>query len=305
MSSAFLKKLSDDYIKSSLIKKEKRELSKARSINGQFKYNNNFATKWHQKGEKRTIDNFHYSYLAPIVRYNQSIGETTKGITLPSELWIWEQNLAKNFRYNGSKFYFLGVESSNDLTLKTNFYKTSETLNKLKTSNFKTSCHFGDITELLPRLRKSVDFIYADFTGYWARPIINFILTCFNNDSLIKKNGCFFMSVFLLRGSKLRQIREETIELGKIAQSKYPEMNNFDVFDTNSLCRQSKSVDGLMSKEIPYLARGIATFVWRQAQKNGIDLTVHNPNIYYNEHTIKNGTTKRNPMCSFYFTKNN
>jgi hypothetical protein len=266
--------------------------------------------------EKRIIDQFHYRYLSPIIRYNVKNKITTTGITLPSDGWVWEQELAKNFKKIGANFNFIGIEGAKKADILKRFLAKSYKLNH-STYNFKTECYVGIMRELMENINSSrsiklnctnerwfypVDFIYADFMGYWAGPSINTILSIFYGPRKIKKGGCFFMSIYLARGSKDKDVRRDTIEIGKNVKKQMDlGLNHFNIHDSNYLLRDSTKKSG----ELFDLVRGIGAFTWKMAHKQGIQLLVHDVQIYYNEYVNESGREVRSPMASFYFTKLN
>ena len=276
-------------------------------------------SSWQEnRTEKRIIDQFHYRYLYPLIRYNAKNKITTIGISLPSDGWVWEQELAKNFKKMKAKFDFIGVEGSSNMDLLKRFLTKSYKLNQGLNNNFKTRCYVGPMSNLLNEINSKgsiklnclaskrfypVDFIYADFMGYWASPIINIILSIFNGPRKIKKNGYFFMTIYLARGSKDKNIRLDTIEAGRnINREINLGLNNFNIHDSNYMLRdlQKDSVIQLYD-----LIRGIGAFTWKMAYKQGIQLYVHDVQMYYNEYVNESGREVRSPMASFYFTKLN
>ena len=276
-----------------------------------------FPSSWETaRIEKRITDQFHYRYLSPIIRYNVKNKIITTGITLPSDAWIWEQELAKNFKKIGANFSFIGVEGSKNADTLKKFLTKSYKLNH-SMYNFKTECYVGPMRELMEYINSNrsiklncgnerwfypVDFIYADFMGYWAGPIINTILSIFYGTRKIKKGGCFFMSIYLARGSKDKNVRRDTIWAGKNIEKQINlGMNYFNIHDSNYMLRDATK----KSDELFDLLRGIGTFTWKMAYKQGINLFVHDVQIYYNEYVNESGREVRSPMASFYFTKLN
>ena len=270
---------------------------------------NDFIDKWSERNGKTMNDYRLYNLLEPLIRFNSSKKIITRGITLPGESWRWEQNMFSAFKnIPNSKFEIIGAENSSSIDKISNFYYFSNKINKRPGSNANTIPYNGNIFNIINgehnietlKKNKFVDFIYADMCSYWHYSIVDFCVSIFKND-ILKPNGLFFLTIFLVRGSLDTELREQTIEIGQNLNKWIPSNKQFEVFDSNSLCREEKQKSGAMSDKIHFLVKGICAFIYRQAQKNGINLKVYNPNIYYNECTLPDGKIKRNPLASMCF----
>jgi hypothetical protein len=276
----------------------------------------NFAlkNKWVEKYPKLRNDYRLYNYLEPIIRFNCGKNITTRGITLPGETWRWEINLFNAFKtIKNSRFEIFGAENSSSFESLSYFYHTSSKINSRPGTNAHTIPYNGDIINLINKnhnidslhRNKFVDFIYADLCGCWGMNVAELCYSIFRNKILKQKNGLLFLTLFFSRGPSDPDVREQTIHIGNNMDKWVPPQNQFKIFDSNFACREEKQDKGLMSSSIYPLINGICSFIYRQAQKNEVNLKIYDPHIYYSEYLHINGNMNYNPVASLCFITNN